>query len=515
MLKADLVLNNASVITIEKRQPSARFVAVKGDRILLAGDGKVPEELIGTGTKIIDCGGKTVVPGFIDAHCHLFSFIRKLLSLDLSPPGVRSIADIKEIVRRKAQNTPPGAWITGTDYNDFYLAEKRHPNRQDIDEVASEHPVVLSHRGLHACVLNTMALALAGITRETPDPADGVIERDLTTGEPTGVLFEMLGYIRGKVLPHLTVEEHDCGAILANEQYLKYGITSFQDATVRNDYERWQVLRHFKESGILQSRVCMMAGAPYFRQLADRKMATGFGDNGLRLGCVKVMTTTTTGRLLPEQMELNRIALEASRAGFQIAFHAVEEEAVAAVINTMEYVHTQIPGENRRSRIEHCSECPDPLIKRLRNLDAMVVTQPPFAYYSGERYLATLTAHQLSVLYRFKSLLDGGVRVAASSDSPVVSGNPLTGIYAAVTRKAENAQLIVSQEAVNIQQALEMYTINAAYSSFEENEKGSITAGKLADMVVLSDNPLQVASEALRDIRVEMTIIGGRIVRES
>ena len=194
-MSADLILKNANVITLDPRQANAELVAIKGDKIWLVAGNEELESARGAKTRIIDCQGKAVVPGFNDAHCHIFSFIRKLLSLDLSPSSVSSIADIKAAIRHRAQNTPSGRWLTATGYNEFYLAEKRHPNRWDIDEVSPQHPVVLAHRSLHACVLNSLALSLAGITRETPDPVGGLIDRDLDTGEPIGLLLEMLGYI--------------------------------------------------------------------------------------------------------------------------------------------------------------------------------------------------------------------------------------------------------------------------------------------------------------------------------
>ncbi len=228
MPDADLILKNAAVITVDLAHPSASMVAVKGDRILLVGNNAEMASVSGGTTKIIDCRGKTVVPGFNDAHCHLFSLVRKLLSLDLSPEAVGSIADIKEAIRRKVQNTPPGQWILGTDYHDFYLTEKRHPNRRDIDEAAPDHPVMLTHRSLHACALNSKALALAGITRETPEPPGSLIERDLDTGEPTGLLFEMVGFVREKVTPTLSPAQLDEGITKANLYYLSQGITSLQ-----------------------------------------------------------------------------------------------------------------------------------------------------------------------------------------------------------------------------------------------------------------------------------------------
>ena len=515
MPKAELVLKNASVITMDARQPAAELVAISGDRVLLTGSNDKLEALAGANTQIIDCQGKTVMPGFNDAHCHIFSYIRKLVSIDLSPPAVSSIADIKAVLRRAAQNTPSGEWLSGTDYNEFYLPERRHPTRWDIDEVTPNHPVVLSHRGLHACVLNSRALLLAGISRDTPDPPDGIIERDFNTGEPTGVLFEMLGYVRGEVMPLLLEEELRRGATLANQHYLSCGITSLQDATYKNDFSRWQILQRFKEAGIIKSRVYMMVGVRSLGKFQEAGLASGSGDSDLRLGGVKIMLSQATGKLQPQQSELNQQVLESHQAGFQLAFHAMEEETVEAAIRALEYVSSHSSLDKRRPRIEHCSECPNNLLERLSHLQAMIVTQPPFLYYSGERYLATLSERHLSVLYRVKSPLDCGLVVAGSSDSPVVPENPLMGIYAAITRKEKTGQRLLPEEGVSAYRALELYTGNAAYASFEEGIKGSISRGKLADIVVLSADPTRVPVEEIKDIKVEMTIIGGKVVWES
>lgn len=514
MPDADIILKNANVITMDARQPTAELVAITGENISLVGNNDDLESVAGAKTRVIDCQGKTVVPGFNDAHCHLFSFVRKLLSLDLSPSSVSSIADIKAAIRRRVKKTPPGKWLSGTGYNEFYLAEKRCPTRRDIDEVAPDHPVVLSHRSLHACVLNSLALSLAGIGLETPDPPGGLIDRDLATGEPNGILFEMLGYIREKVMPPLSDEELSDGVALADRHLLSYGITSLQDATVSNDYSRWQIIGRFKESGKLRSRVYMMLGAQHRSRFQEEGLTSGSGDSQLRLGAVKVMLSEAAGGLQPSPAELNRQALDCHQSGFQLAFHAIEENSVGAAINALEHADRHLSVVGRRHRIEHCSECPPQLLERLSKLGAVIVTQPPFIYYSGERYLATVAVSQLPWLYRIKSPLESGLIVAGSSDSPVVPDNPLVGVCAAVTRKAESGQEILPEEGVSASQALAMYTINAAYASFEEGIKGSITPGKLADIVVLSDDPIKVPPEQIKDIRVEMTILGGKVVWE-
>ena len=530
MTVADLILKNARVITMDAGLPAAEMVAVKGARILLAGDNKDLDSVSGANTRVIDCAGKTIVPGFNDAHCHIFSFLRQLLSLDISPSAVKSIEDIKAAIYQKIQETRRGNWIIAGGYNDFYLREKRHPTRRDLDEVSPDHPVILLHRSLHACVLNSRALALAGIGNEAEEPPGATIERDLETGEPNGILFEMFGHISSDVLPPLSEVEVNKGIALASRHYLSEGITSLQDATVTNDFGRWRQFRHFKDAGALKSRLSMMFGSEQIDTLLKSGLTTGSGDEGLRLGGVKIVLTDAPGQVFPPQDELNRQVLEAHQAGlsratsrgFQAAIHAVTQEAVEAAITALEYAQNQAPKGgpsaslmvNRRHRIEHCSECPPDLLERLKKLGVVIVTQPPFLYYSGERYLATVPADRLPWLYRIKSFLDSGLVVAGSSDSPIAPDNPLVGVYAAVTRKAETGQPVLPEERISATQALAMYTINAAYASFEEGSKGSITPGKLADMVVLDADPLRSPLEGIKDIKVEMTVLGGEVVWE-
>ena len=512
---ADIILKNANVLTMDAGQPAAGLVAITGDKILLVAGREELESVTGAKTRIVDCQGKTVVPGFNDAHCHIFFLIRKQLSIDLSPSSVSSISDIKAAIRHQAQNTPPGKWLTGAGYNEFYLAEKRHPTRWDIDEVAPHHPVVLTHCSLHAGVLNSRALSLTGITRETPEPPGGLIDRDPSSGEPTGVLFEMLDYVRERVLPPLSEEEVAQGIALANRRYLSLGITSLQEATIGNGFSHWQAFHQFEDTGKLKSRLSMMFGAEALSQFQEAGLAPGYGDSQLRLGGVKIILSETTGQLYPPQSELNQRAFNVHRAGFQLAIHAIEQSTVEAAITALEYAHSHLPQPGRRHRIEHCAECPPHLLKRLSKLQAVVVPQPPFLYYSGERYLVELTSNQLQWLYRIKSFHDSGLIVAGSSDSPIVPNNPLVGIYAAVTRQAESGQQLLPAECISPGQALAMYTINAAYASFEEGIKGSITPGKLADIVVLSGDPIKSPPEQIKEIKVEMTIIGGKVVWEA
>jgi len=259
----------------------------------------------------------------------------------------------------------------------------------------------------------------------------------------------------------------------------------------------------------------MMSGVDTVSQFREAGLVTGSGDSQLRLGGVKVVLSEATGQLYPPQPELNQQVLDTHRAGFQLAIHAIQQSTVEAAITALEYAHSQLPQAGRRHRIEHCSECPPRLLERLKKLQAVVVTQPPFLHYSGERYLVTVPADRLQWLYRIKSLLNSGLIVAGSSDSPIVPDNPLVGIYAAVTRQAEAGQQLLPEECISASQALTLYTINAAYASFEDSIKGSITLGKLADIVLLSNDPTKAPPEQIKDIKVEKTIIGGEVVWEA
>lgn len=512
---ADLLLRNASVVTLDQAKPTAAIVAIKGNRILHVGNEEEAKSLTGAKTKIIDCGGKTVVPGFNDAHCHPLALAASLLSVDCGPRFARSIDELQARIRQRAEQTAKGEWIRATGYNEFYLAERRHPNRWDLDQAAPDRPVKLSHRSGHACVLNSLALKLLGICRETPEPWGGIIERDLELGDPNGLLFEMNPYVE-RLMPPLSDEEMERGMALANEEWLSHGITSLQDATWSDSLKRWQTLRGFKERGRLCPRVSMMIGT---EDIADIKEFEGEGllmetEPGatLRLGGVKIVLHTTTGRLNPPQEDLNNLACQVHQAGLQLAFHVIEESEVEAAISALEYALLQTPKRDHRHRLEHCSVCPPPLVKRLKNIQAVVVTQPSFIYYSGERYVATVPASEFNWLYPIGSLLGSGLKVAASSDSPVVPSNPFIGLYAAVTRTAETGQALLPQEGIPTLKALEMYTLNSAYVSFEEKVKGRLAPGYLADLAVVSTDPTQVPPNTLKDIEVLMTMVDGEIV---
>jgi hypothetical protein len=506
----DLILYNANVITPDPDRPRAQLVAIKEDKIKWVGRNDARKDLEGRKTQKIDCHGKTLIPGFNDAHCHILAFASNLLSLDCSPSSVASIADIKARIKAQAQKLPEGSWIRATGYNEFYLAERRHPNRWDLDEAAPHNPVKLLHRSRHACVLNSMALSSVGISIESPEPPGGMIDRDLSSGEPNGILFEMNSYLDKKV-PPLSQEEFEKGVRLASEQYLSFGITSLQDATVHNGLNEWQTFQTLKKGGCLVPRVSMMAGIDGLEELQDNGLSPRHGNDQMRLGALKVILAEATGSLHPSQEELNSRVLQAHRGGYQVAIHAVEESTGEAAALAIETALNHVPARCHRHRIEHCSICPPALLKRLKSIHAIVVTNPSFIYYSGERYLHTVPEEQQEWLYRIGSFFKNGLMPAAGSDSPVAPVNPLVGIYAAVTRKADSGDDVVPEERISPLEALNMYSQNAANASFDEGVKGYISTGTLADLALLSADPTQVPPEEIKDIQVEMTIAAGRV----
>jgi predicted amidohydrolase YtcJ len=362
-------------------------------------------------------------------------------------------------------------------------------------------------------VLNSRALALAAIHRDTPDPPDGVIEREEGTGEPTGLLLEMNEYLDG-VIPPLSKDEIERGVGLFNERCLALGITSLQDATPANDPERWEVFAGLKKRGLLTPSVTFMAGASHVPRFLQQGFTFGYGVHGLRLGAAKIVVTMTTGTLQPSREELRRLVRDAHLGGFQVAIHAVEAEVVEEAIDAIRLgVEGSVPGALRH-RIEHCSECPPHLMEKLASNGITVVTQPGFVYYSGERYLADVPGDRLSWLYPIGSMQAAGVPLAAGSDAPVIPMNPLMGIYAAATRRAESGDAVLPGEAVSVEDALRMYTLGSAYASFEEGVTGSVEEGKRADLVLLDRDPTAVAPEEIKDIRVVMTVVQGEVAWE-
>ena len=507
-----LILFNGNVITMDPTFPKAQSVAIQNNKILAVGRNEDLKKFKNTNTSVIDCKGKTVLPGFIDAHCHIPSFAESFVALNLSPRNnVHSISDIQAKIQSLSKGLPSGTWIRGKGYNEFYLTEKRHPTREDLDKATKLHPIKLTHRSGHAHVLNSAALRIVGISKETSDPPGGLIDREIRTGEPTGVLYGMSNYL-SKIMPLIDSDQLEQGIRLADQELLSYGITSIQDTTSCNDFDRWKMFQHWKEHGLLRARVSIMLGIEGFKEYRKHPYSVQGNEKSLRLGGVKITIHETTGQLTPSQQELNEMVSNIHQAGFQASLHAIEGNPIEAACNAIEYALKKSPKSDHRHRIEHCSVCSPSLAKRLASLGILVVTQPSFIYYSGERYLRTVPIDQLKCLYPIRTLMRNEVIVAGSSDCPIAPPNPLMGIYAATSRRADNGEIILPDEGITAEEALKMYTEVAARANFEEKNKGMISPGKLADLVVLNGDPTRLPIDEIKNIEVEMTILDGEIL---
>jgi predicted amidohydrolase YtcJ len=505
-IKADLVLSNARVITLNPHHPHAATIYIQGEKIAKVSNSDFDRGLRSRRTLVIDCAGKMVIPGFHDAHCHVAGYAESLVNVDISPASVHSIEDIVLKVRQAASIAPAGSWIRGMGYNEFYLAEKRHPDKNDIDRATTNHMVKLAHRSGHAHVLNSPALAAAGITGETEEPPGAIIERDLETGEPNGVLYGM-GAFLSRVSPPLSNSELEAAIKYAGKHLLGLGVTSLQDASPGNNLDRWKQFVDWKNNGLFDPRTILMFGSDELENLPlyDKQ-------SGLRSGAVKIVLDEVRGSLNPPQKELNDLVAAVHSRQLQVAIHAVEQTTVEAAIKALAFALKEYPLSGHRHRIEHCSICTPDSAQKLAKLGAVIATNPSFVFYSGERYLATVSHSQIGHLYALRTMLQAGLNVAAGSDAPVSPPDPLKGIYAAVTRSAETGQKVLPEQAVSFTDAVRLYTSGPAYSCFRELQLGTIASGKYADLVVLNTDPGRIGPEELKDLKVDMTILAGKVV---
>lgn len=503
-----LVLFNANVITLDPSLPRAESIEMEGTRIRSVGNAVSSSSR----ARAIDCQGKTVIPGLIDAHTHFLAYASSLQSVDCSPGAVNSIEGVINALSKRADEMPPGKWIKGTGYEEFYLQENRHPTSEDIDQASTSHPVRLIHRSRHASVLNSYAMKLANVTIETPEPYSGVIDRHPETGQPTGFFLDLEQWLDERLEGADVDSDVDGTVHEASQRYLSMGITTFQDASPSNSLGRWRLFQRLKREGKLGCRLSMMVGYENLQEMIDAGLKFRSGDEWLVVGPAKVMLSQVAGSLNPSKEELIEIFQVASELGFPLAVHAVEKEEVEATVEALETHARQNPDSILTHRIEHCSVAPPQLQDRLAKLNAMVVTQPGFLYHSGERYLRQVAEEDVQWLYPVKSLREKGICIAASSDAPVAPPHPMTAIYSAVTRRSASGETVVTEEGISTLEALKMYTVDASYALGEEAVKGTISEGKLADLAILSDDPTRVSPESIKEIRVEATIIGGRVV---
>ncbi len=506
-----LVLSHATVLTMDPRQPRAEAIAVREGRIVAVGTTAEVLALRGDGTRLIDCQGAAVLPGFIDAHLHLRAYAATFGGIDCRPHLVRSLADLRAMLQRRSHHLAPGQWLVGYGYDEFGLAEQRHPTRWDLDLAAPHHPVRLAHRSRHAWVMNSLGLAQLGMTRDFVAPAGGVVERHPVSGDPTGLLIDMDAYLREHLPPVITPEIFRSGLRQSSQALLSAGVTTMQDASVSNDLAAYEAFRTWIAAGDVRLRVTLLMGASALPELIAAGLKPGEGSPFLRVQGIKIRLDEASGALYPPQETVNAQVWSAHCQGFPVAIHAVDLPALVSAMQAIRLAQARLPRPDLRHRIEHGALCPDVCLDELADLRVAVVTQPAFLWHHGQRYLAEIDPDQQPWLYRVKSLLDRGVPVAGSSDAPVVPPLPLRGVCAAVTRRTPAGHTIGPAERVSVTEALWLYTQGAAWACSLESEVGSITCGKRADLVILEADPTRVSVADIADIPVRMTMVDGEV----
>jgi len=549
MVDADVVLFNGEVITVDEKKPRAQGVAVRDGRILWVGTNEGVRQAIGKGTQVRDLKGMSVVPGFIESHNHTLMFGLGLSSIDLTK--VSSIEEIIALVRERAAKQKEGTWITGVGYNQNELKEKRHPTREDLDKAAPKHLVSLRHTSAHGCVVNSLALAKAGITKETRDPEGGKIGKDGATGELTGLLFETPAMkMIDDITPKPTLEELIPALGNAGRRFLSEGITSAMDASVGGNDIPLQIAAYQEavERGILKVRhnlaIWSEAVFDYCRfeeslkeargRLLDLGIRSGLGDEKLRIGPFKIIvdgafSTVTAvtyepygaeasdrgcGVLVVEPEKLARLASLVHGLGWQLSIHGIGDRAIDVCLDAFEAAQKSQPRKDARYRLEHCTMVLPRMFDRMKRLGVIPVLQPGFIWELGDNWFRQLGKETCARLKPFRTLLANQILMAFSSDRPVVSGAPLLGIHSAVNQKTRSGQDYAPAERITPEEALRCYTINGAYATFEEKIKGSIEVGKLADLVILAEDLTRVKPESIKDIPVVATMVGGEFCWE-
>ena len=522
---ADLVVVGGRVRTQESDQAVTEAFAVKGGRFMAVGSNEDIQNLTSVNTEVIDASGMTVLPGFIDAHSHPSS--AGLNALKNVNTNLGSVARIQDALSERVAGTPSGEWIVGYMYDDTKQEEGRPLNRIDLDAVSREHPIVVGHRGGHTGVYNSKAFEVAGITVNTPDPFGGHFYRE--DGELTGKVAERA---RGAfdVPSGSTREERATGVSVICKEMNAAGLTSVHQAgTGSTGFVAYQDAR---DEGTLSLRMNLMARGGTFPALQSAGIRTGVGDEWIRIGPVKfaadgsasertmAMSTPYAGRpddfgiLTMTQEEVHEVVEEAHRAGWQIAIHANGDVTIDMVLNAYERMQREYPRPDTRHRLEHCSLVNPTLLQRIANGRYIPAPFYTYAHYHGEKWIE-YGEEKMEWMFAHKSFIESGIPVAPASDHSPGPYEPLMAIQSMVTRKDFAGRVWGPSQRITVDEALRVCTVNGAYASFEENEKGMITAGKLADFVILAEDPHDVDPDLIKEIQVIRTVVGGRTVHEA
>jgi predicted amidohydrolase YtcJ len=539
---ADLVLKNGNIYTANPDQPRVQALAISGEWIVATGTDYDTLHWIGPNTRVIDLKGQFAMPGFNDAHTHLASGGQAKLEVNLE--GAASLADFQQRIRDRLKDYKPGQWITGRGWDHTLWPDKKFPTREDLDAVSKDFPMIFGRVDGHVAVANSAALKAAGITKKTADPPSGHIERDAKTGEPTGMLEEdsAMQLVWSKV-PPFSAEQLRRAIELALEEVARNGVTSVQDNSVGEGPENgnfgwanFHVYKQLQSEGVLTARITewLPFGAP-LEQLEKWRDAAGEPNLWVNVGALKGFfdgslgsrtaamlapysdDPSTSGILRLDPAKTKQLAIERDKAGFQIAFHAIGDRANRLALDVFAAVQKANGTRDRRERIEHAQVVAALDFERFRQLGVIASMQPSHETTDMRWAEERIGADRARGAYAWHSMLQNKVRLAFGTDYPVEPINPMRGLYACVTRELPEGGPKGGwepQEKITIEECIAAYTRGSAYAEFQEDRKGQIINGKLADIVVLSSDVTKAAPAEILGTQAMMTIVGGRVVYE-
>lgn len=531
-LVADTIIINATVHTMDPARPTVEAVAILGNRIVAVGSTKEIQKLAGPATRTIDAKQRLVLPGFNDAHTHFLSGGFQLASVDLRNAGTPQ--EFVSRIRAFAAKTPKGRWITGGDWDHERWPDAKLPTKELIDSFTADTPVFVSRLDGHMALANSATLKLAGVTRQTLDPPGGAIVRD-QNGEPTGVLKDAAMSFVWKVKPSDSFEEKLTAARAATNHAAKLGVTSIQDMSAGADVGIYQALL---DRGELKTRIYAVAPLPAWERLAQTGVRAHFGSAMLRVGGLKGFSDGSLGsttalfyepyldepstsglpgdEMFPEGAMLKRV-VAADSAGLQIMIHAIGDRANDLILSIYEQVERENGQRDRRFRIEHAQHLRAQDIPRFARDRVIASVQPYHAIDDGRWAEKRIGQERAKTTYPFRSLLDAGATLALGTDWTVAPLDPMLTIYAAVTRRTldgKNANGWISEQKISIEETVRAYTIGSAFAEFQEQVKGSITPGKLADLVILTHDLFRIDPKEIEKTKVMLTMVDGRVVYE-
>ena len=527
--KPDIILHNANIITVNPLQPKAEAIAISGDKIIAIGNNDEILNLASSITKKIDIDNKTITPGFIDAHSHPASSGRShLRKVDCD---LRSIEEIKSAIYERTKITPKGNWISGFKYDDTKTIEKRFINNKDLDEVSPEHPVIITHRGGHTAYVNSLALSLAKIDKNTSNPDGGQIGRDIETGELNGRLLESATYPVERLVPNeFTRADYQEGAKLISEMMSKSGITSVTDAGTGS--KSLQSYQDAYDNGELKTRIYCMIRGYAFDEINSSGKKTGHGNNWVRIGALKLVCdgsiSERTARLsepyigrpndygiiVNDEDQLYEQAINAHLQDWQIGIHANGDVGIDISLRVFERLQKEKYRKDARFRLEHCTVINKDLIQRIKAINAIPNPFSTYVYFHGEK-MKEYGKKRLENMFAVRSFLDAGINVTQTSDYPPGPYEPMMAIQSSVTRTDYNGEVWGPSQKISVEEAIKVGTINGAYASYEEDIKGSLEIGKLADLVILEKDPRKTDPMSIIDIPIQRTMVGGNWSYES